>query len=104
MYKNLNKWKCKKGLLAAFLGVAIYMDSRIAAVAVDASVDSSASDSSLQEVVVTGSRITRADAETAVNVEVISAREIQDSRQETVADCLRTISTFGNSTSLASPS
>jgi len=51
----------------------------------------------LQEVVVTGSRIQRADAETAVNVQVITAAEIQDSGQETVADYLRIISsTFGN--------
>jgi len=51
----------------------------------------------LTEVVVTGSRIARADAETAVNVQVISATEIQDSGQETVADYLRIISsTFGN--------
>jgi iron complex outermembrane receptor protein len=51
----------------------------------------------LGEVVVTGSRIARADAATAVNVEVISAQDIQNSGQETVADYLRTISsTFGN--------
>jgi iron complex outermembrane recepter protein len=51
----------------------------------------------LTEVVVTGSRIARADAETAVNVQVITASEIQNSGQETVADYLRVISsTFGN--------
>jgi iron complex outermembrane receptor protein len=50
------------------------------------------------EVIVTGSRIKRADAETAENVQVISSTEILKSGQETVADYLRTISsTFGNS-------
>ncbi|HEV2700440.1 MAG TPA: TonB-dependent receptor [Steroidobacteraceae bacterium] len=50
------------------------------------------------EVIVTGSRIKRADAETAENVQVISSTEILNSGQETVADYLRTISsTFGNS-------
>lgn len=54
--------------------------------------------SAVQEVVVTGSRIARADAETAVNVEVISAKEIQSSGQDTVADYLRTLSSnFANS-------
>jgi iron complex outermembrane recepter protein len=57
-----------------------------------------AAEGPIQEVVVTGSRIARADAETAVNVEVISAREIQSSGQDTVADYLRTISSnFANS-------
>ncbi len=53
----------------------------------------------LAEIVVTGSHIKRAaEAETAENVQVISAQEIQSSGQETVADYLRTISsTFGNS-------
>jgi len=52
----------------------------------------------IQEVVVTGSRIARADAETAVNVEVISGQAIKESGQTTVADYLRTISTnFANS-------
>lgn len=58
----------------------------------------SAEEAPIQEVVVTGSRIARADAETAVNVQVISAAQIQSSGQETVADYLRTISSsFGNS-------
>jgi iron complex outermembrane recepter protein len=52
----------------------------------------------LQEIVVTGSNIKRAEAETVENVQVISAVDIQNSGQETVADYLRTISsTFGNS-------
>ncbi len=52
----------------------------------------------LQQVVVTGSHIQRADAETAENIQVISAADIQNSGQETVADYLRTLSsTFGNS-------
>ncbi len=52
----------------------------------------------LTEVVVTGSRIARADAETAVNVEVITASKYRTDGQETVADYLRVISsTFGNS-------
>jgi iron complex outermembrane receptor protein len=51
----------------------------------------------LEQVVVTGSHIKRAEAETAENVQVISAQDIQSSGQETVADYLRTISsTFGN--------
>ena len=50
------------------------------------------------EVIVTGSRIKRADAETAENVQVISGAQILNSGQETLADYLRTISsTFGNS-------
>src|SRR5579863_613868 len=56
------------------------------------------SSAQLTEVVVTGSHIKRAEAETAENVQVISAQQIQSSGQETVADYLRTISsTFGNS-------
>jgi iron complex outermembrane recepter protein len=52
----------------------------------------------LSEVIVTGSHIKRAEAETAENVQVISSQQIQSSGQETVADYLRTISsTFGNS-------
>jgi iron complex outermembrane receptor protein len=51
----------------------------------------------MTEVVVTGSRIARADAATAENVAVITAADIQSSGQTTVADFLRTIpSTFGN--------
>ena len=58
----------------------------------------SESEPALAEVVITGSHIKRAEAETAENVQVISAQEIQSSGQETVADYLRTISsTFGNS-------
>lgn len=50
------------------------------------------------EVIITGSRIKRADAVTAQNVQVISGTEILNSGQETLADYLRTISsTFGNS-------
>ena len=52
----------------------------------------------IAEVLVTGSHIKRAEAETVENVQVISAQQIQSSGQETVADYLRTISsTFGNS-------
>jgi len=81
------------------LGTAIYLGSGMAASAVAADATADASDApELQEVVVTGSHIARADAETAVNVEVISSQQILDSGQETVADYLRTISsTFGNS-------
>jgi len=52
----------------------------------------------IAEVTVTGSRIKRADAETAENIQVISGAQIVNSGQETVADYLRTISAaFGNS-------
>jgi iron complex outermembrane receptor protein len=58
-----------------------------------------AQSASLEEIIVTGSHIKRAaEAETAENIQVISAQEIQNSGQETVADYLRTISSnFGNS-------
>jgi iron complex outermembrane receptor protein len=63
--------------------------------------DSDSADQSgdqIAEVVVTGSHIKRAESETVENVQVISAEEIANSGQETVADYLRTISsTFGNS-------
>jgi iron complex outermembrane recepter protein len=54
--------------------------------------------SNLTEVVVTGSYIKRAtEAETVENVQVVTAQDIRNSGQETVADFLRTISsTFGN--------
>lgn len=53
----------------------------------------------LQEIVVTGSNIKRAEAETVANVQVVTAQEIQKSGQSTVADYLRTISSnFANST------
>jgi len=54
--------------------------------------------SNLTEVIVTGSHIKRAaEAETVENVQVITAQDIKNSGQETVADYLRTISsTFGN--------
>jgi iron complex outermembrane receptor protein len=83
------------------LGAALYLGSGIAAttLAADAtSADASAADeNALQEVVVTGSHIARADGETAENVQVISATDVRESGQETVADYLRTISsTFGN--------
>lgn len=86
---------------SALLGAAIYLGSGIVATTAAADVPTadaaSGPDQTLQEVVVTGSHIARADAETAVNVQVISASEIQSSGQETVADYLRIISsTFGN--------
>jgi iron complex outermembrane receptor protein len=88
---------------AAFLGAAIGLSSGIATTAFGA--DAATADTSeaaapggtLQEVVVTGSHIARAEGETAQNVQQISAVEIQNSGQETVSDYLRTISsTFGN--------
>lgn len=93
--------KCT-GEIAACVGAAIYLFSGLAttAAAADAATADAAGtdETSLQEVVVTGSHIARADAETAVNVEVISSQEIANSGQETVSDYLRTISsTFGNS-------
>jgi iron complex outermembrane receptor protein len=79
------------------LGASVYFGSGIAATTLAADAATADADNTLQEVVVTGSHIARADAETAVNVQVISVAEIQDSGQETVADYLRTISsTFGN--------
>ena len=86
----------------ALLGAAIYLGSGIVATNAAADVPTadaaSGPDQTLQEVVVTGSHIARADAETAVNVQVISSQQITSSGQETVADYLRTISsTFGNS-------
>jgi iron complex outermembrane receptor protein len=78
---------------------AIYLSSGIAATtfAADATTADASADTTLQEVVVTGSNIARADGETAENVEVISATEIRNSGQETVSDYLRAISsTFGN--------
>jgi iron complex outermembrane receptor protein len=86
---------------SALLGAAIYVGSVIVATAAAADLSTadaaSGSDQTLQEVVVTGSHIARADAETAVDVQVISASDIQNSGQETVADYLRIISsTFGN--------
>lgn len=56
-----------------------------------AAAPAAATEAPIQEVVVTGSRIARADAEAAVNVEVISAPEIKESGQATMADYLRTI-------------
>lgn len=51
----------------------------------------------LEKVEVTGSHIKRSEAETVENVQVITAQQIRQSGQETVADFLRTISsTFGN--------
>jgi len=51
----------------------------------------------LEKVEVTGSHIKRSEAERVENVQVITAQQIQQSGQETVADFLRTISsTFGN--------
>jgi iron complex outermembrane receptor protein len=98
MYSKYKKWK--EILTAPILGAAICVGSGMSgpAVAADAAADAADADNTLQEIIVTGSHIARADGETAVNVEVISAAEIQDSGQETVADYLRTISsTFGNS-------
>ena len=91
---KFHKWKCN----AAFLGTAIYLGSGVAAAADTATAEeASGPNSVMQEVVVTGSHIKRADAETAVNVAVISAAEVASSGQETVADFLRTISSaFGN--------
>lgn len=67
-----------------------------AAQTVPAAAPAAATEAPIQEVVVTGARIARADAETAVNVEVIYAAQIKESGQATVADYLRTIpSTFG---------
>lgn len=89
---KLDKWKCS----AAFLGTAVYLGSGMTFCA-DAS--AAEDDAVMQEVVVTGSHIKRADAETAVNVAVISAAQVEASGQGTVADFLRTISsTFGNNT------
>jgi iron complex outermembrane recepter protein len=89
------------GSRLAPLGAAIYLSSGIVATSAAADAPTadaaSAPEQTLQEVVVTGSHIARADAEAAVNVQVISAAEVQNSGQETVADYLRTISsTFGN--------
>src|SRR5579871_1126838 len=85
------------GYPAALIGAGLIFGSGAATTAMAADTSSADSESSLQEVVVTGSRIARADGETAQNVEVISAAEVQSSGQETVSDYLRVISsTFGN--------
>ena len=82
---------------AAVIGAGLFFSAGTATTAVAADTASDTSEAALQEVVVTGSRIARADAATAENVQVISAAAIQNSGQETVADYLRTISsTFGN--------
>ncbi len=53
----------------------------------------------VETVEITGSHIRRSEAETAENVQVITAQEIKASGQETVADFLRQMtSTFGNNT------
>jgi iron complex outermembrane recepter protein len=75
-------------LVALFSGVLLAADSETA----------DQSNDQLVEVVVTGSHIKHAEAETVENVQVISAQDIVNSGQETVADYLRTISSnFGNS-------
>ncbi len=85
------------GYPAALIGAGLMLGTGTATTAMAADTGSADSDASLQEVVVTGSRIARADGDTAQNVEVISAAAIQESGQETVSDYLRTISsTFGN--------
>jgi iron complex outermembrane receptor protein len=103
MFTKLSKWEWQAGLSAAFLSAAICLGSAIAttAVAADGPVapgEAQESDQPLQTVVITGSHIKRAaDAQAAENVQVVSAQEIKDSGQKTVADYLRTISsTFGN--------
>ena len=51
----------------------------------------------VEKIEVTGSHIKRSEAVTVENVQIITAQQIQQSGQETVADFLRTISsTFGN--------
>ena len=76
------------------VGTGEYVLAADATVPMDAAADSH----QLQEIVVTGSHIKRAaEAEKAENVQLITAQEIKNSGQETVADYLRTISsTFGN--------
>jgi outer membrane receptor protein involved in Fe transport len=62
----------------------------------------SADDATLQEVVVTGSRIRRVDTETANSVTVIDAKAIQDSGYQTVGDIIQRLpSVSGNGTSPA---
>jgi iron complex outermembrane recepter protein len=103
MLTALNSWEWPARLSTALLGAVLYLGSGMAtsARAADGPVapeETPAPGQALQEVVITGSHIKRADAETAVNVQVIPAQAIQDSGQQTVADYLRTISsTFGNS-------
>jgi iron complex outermembrane recepter protein len=77
--------------------VLLFAATALASVPVMALAVAADPDAALVEIVVTGSHIQRADAETAVNVEVITADEIRNSGQTTVSDYLRTISsTFGN--------
>ncbi|HEX4375640.1 MAG TPA: TonB-dependent receptor plug domain-containing protein, partial [Steroidobacteraceae bacterium] len=84
---------------AAVIGAGLFFSTSLATTAVAADTANDASDASLQEVVVTGSRIARADAQTEQNVEIVSGAEIQSSGQATVSDYLRTLSaTFGNNT------
>ena len=78
--------------LAAALVVA-----SVPVIAQQAAVQITQPEPALAEIIVTGSHIQRADAETAENVQVITADEIRNSGQQTVSDYLRTISsTFGN--------
>ncbi len=88
--------KCDKAIGAIAFGIALTLPG-YNALAQQAPVASA--EPGLAEIIVTGSHIKRAaEAETAENVQVISAQEIQASGQETVADYLRTLSsTFGNS-------
>ncbi|HEX4051263.1 MAG TPA: TonB-dependent receptor [Steroidobacteraceae bacterium] len=67
--------------------------------AADQTSDQASSDQSttLQEVVVTGTHIARANPDTVVNIQTISSQDLMASGQSTVADYLRTVSSsFGN--------
>jgi iron complex outermembrane receptor protein len=62
------------------------------AMAQQASTDTQTTDSKVQRVEVTGSNIKRSDKATAENVQVVTAAQIKESGQTTVADFLHTLS------------
>jgi iron complex outermembrane receptor protein len=96
MFTKFGRSAWQAGVSAALLGAAT---TTFAADGPVAPGEATVPEQILQTVIVTGSHIKRAaDAEAAENVQVVSAQEIKNSGQQTVADYLRTISsTFGNS-------
>jgi iron complex outermembrane recepter protein len=102
MFTSFDKPEWRAGLSGALLGVALYLGAGMVTTVVaaqgPAAPGETATDQPVETVVITGSHIERAaEAEKAENVQVVTAQEIKDSGQETVADYLRTISsTFGN--------
>ena len=88
--------------LLALVGAAAPADAQVATSAADANSNSSAGSQPLQEVVVTGTSIRGINAETALPVQVLSAKDIARTGATNVEQLLQSISATSSAGSVVS--